>query len=126
MSVVSRSIGQRLERENKLAAELATLRARVEELERERDQWRNNFSAMHQQAMRAEARLSEATRLAVEALEPFAGAADTEDEFAREDDNRIWIVQAYGIQLSEIDADDLRRARATLDRLNAMKGESDG
>jgi hypothetical protein len=53
------------------AAELTTLRARVEELERERDLWRNNFSAMHQLAMRAEAaesRLSEVTRLAVEAL----------------------------------------------------------
>lgn len=49
----------------------------------------------------------------VEALEPFATAADTEDEVGREypDDDRIWLVQAYGCQLADLTVSDLHRAR---------------
>lgn len=55
---------------------LASLASRVAELERERDTWRNNFSAMHRQTMTAEARVKE--------LEREYDLADKSDMSARE------------------------------------------
>lgn len=129
-------------------SELTTLRARVEELERERerrwcltcgavtrddecdctefaenpeaqnlvnyaDECARNAREQHLRAEAAESRLSEATRLAVEALEPFAKCADDR----RSEDLRGGVCVAQ---------EHLRRARTALNRLNAMKGESDG
>lgn len=49
-------------------------------------------------------------------LEPFAGIAETIDDVARadEDDDRIWVVQAYGCRLAELTEDDFRKAAAFL------------
>lgn len=50
------------------------------------------------------------------ALEPFAEVADINEECGREhpDDDRIWIVQAYGCQLAELSDGDFCRARDVL------------
>lgn len=48
------------------------------------------------------------------ALEPFVVVADAEDEAGRDDpdDDRIWVVQAYGCQLADFTIEDFRAARA--------------
>jgi len=48
-----------------------------------------------------------------EALKLFAQVADVEDEVGRDDpdDDRIWIVQAYGCHLADLTVEDFRRAR---------------
>jgi hypothetical protein len=49
-----------------------------------------------------------------EALEPFAAIAELEDDAGRDDpeDDRIWVVQAFGCQLAELTIEDFRRAAA--------------
>lgn len=126
------------------AAELATLRARVEELERERDGYRKIVADIaasvalpdtiratgsagdmiaYFKGLRDRAdRLSEATRLAVEVLEPFAKHLDEMRFDIDHEGNQLPGEQAVGWVY--VTNNDFRRARAVLDRLNA-KGESE-
>ena len=59
--------------------------------------------------LRLRERLAEAEKV----MEPFAGVADTEDEVGRNDpeDDRVWVVQAYGCQLADLTVEDFRAAR---------------
>lgn len=119
--------------------EIATLRARVEELERENRELRTQDDpafthAFKLRAEAAEARLSEVTRLAVKALEPFVAAFDKRRSayIRRYSDPAIGrtnfdkMPDKWPMEKIEFSMGALRRARTALDRLNAMKGESDG
>jgi hypothetical protein len=75
-------------------------------------EWAAERGTMLDRIAALEARLAKA----VEALEPFAGIADTLDEVGRtyEDDDRVNVVQAAGCQLAELTEDHFRRARAAI------------
>jgi hypothetical protein len=51
------------------------------------------------------------------AIRPFADVADTEDEVGRDDpdDDRVFIVQAYGCQLADMTSEHFRAARRWLE-----------
>lgn len=59
------------------------------------------------------ARLRAARDEALEVVKPLVDAADANDEAGHDDpdEDRIWIVQAYGCQIADLTIADLRAAR---------------
>lgn len=93
-----------------------TAEARVRELEAELAQLRVVANYNREQAEKAERALAEARK----ALEPFAQIADVEDEVGREyEDDRVWVVQAYGCQIGDLTVEDFRAARRAYEGVNA-------
>lgn len=98
------------------ADRLEAAEARVRELEEELAQLRVVANYNREQAEKAERALAEARK----ALEPFAQIADVEDEVGREyEDDRVWVVQAYGCQIGDLTVEDFRAARRAYEGVNA-------
>lgn len=61
---------------------------------------------------------------AMEALRLLADAADANDDAGQDDpdEDRIWIVQAYGCRIADITIDELRAARRLVEKEDGRHG----